>query len=42
VKPLAKDSLADGESVGRREVEVKTPDTTCTFTLKIVDEAVVR
>ena len=42
VKALEKDSLADGESVGKREVDVKTPDTSLTFTLKIVDEAVVR
>lgn len=42
VKGLEKDSLADGESVGKREVEVKTPDTSLTFTLKIVDEAVSR
>lgn len=42
VKGLAKDSLADGESVGRREVDVKTPDTSLSFTLKIVDEAVAR
>jgi hypothetical protein len=42
VKGLEKDSLAEGESVGKREVDVKTPDTSLTFTLKIVDEAVVR
>lgn len=42
VKPLAKDSLADGEAVGKREIRVKTPDTSCVFDLKIVDESVIR
>lgn len=42
VKPLEKDSLAKGESVGKREISVKTADTSLTFSLKIVDEAVVR
>jgi len=42
VKGLDKDSLAEGESVGKRVLDVKTPDTTLSFTLKIVDEAVVR
>lgn|GEM_PF-2968494 len=42
VAPLAKDSLAQGESVGKREVRVKTPDTSVVFTLKVVDEALPR
>lgn len=42
VRPLVKDSLAKGESVGKREVEVKTADTSLAFTLKVVDEAVDR
>ena len=42
VAPLAKDSLARGESVGKREVRVKTPDTSLVFMLKVVDEALPR
>lgn len=42
VSPLGKDSLAKGESVGLREVGVKTPDTTLVLPLKIVDEALPR
>ncbi|MDB5106594.1 MAG: hypothetical protein JWP91_4283 [Fibrobacteres bacterium] len=42
VAPLAKDSLAAGESVGNREVRVKTPDTSLVFTIKVVDEALPR
>jgi hypothetical protein len=48
VAPLAKegkdgkDSLAAGESVGMREVRVKTPDTALVFQLKVVDEALPR
>ncbi len=36
---LKPDTLAKGEKNGTREVHVKTPDTTATFTLKVVDEA---
>ncbi len=39
VSPLAKDSLADGESRGAREIRVKTRDTSVVFVLKVVDEA---
>jgi hypothetical protein len=39
VKALSKDSLAKGESVGAREIQVKTADTSLTFKLKIVDES---
>ena len=42
VNALKKDSLGHGESVGLREFDVKTPDTSVTFKLKIVDEAVSR
>ena len=42
VSPLGKDSLAQGESVGLREVNVKTPDTSLVLPLKIVDEALPR
>jgi hypothetical protein len=42
VSPLGKDSLAKGESVGLREVSVKTPDTSLVLPLKIVDEALPR
>lgn len=42
VSPLGKDSLAKGESMGLREVGVKTPDTSLVLPLKIVDEALPR
>lgn len=42
VSPLAKDSLADGEAKGSREIRVKTPDTSVVFVLKVVDEALPR
>jgi hypothetical protein len=42
VSPLAKDSLADGESKGAREIRVRTPDTSVVFVLKVVDEAMPR
>lgn len=42
VMPLGKDSLAQGESVGLREVRVRTPDTSLVLPLKIVDEALPR
>ena len=42
VMPLGKDSLAPGESVGLREVRVKTPDTSLVLPIKIVDEALPR
>ncbi len=42
VKGVNPDSLARGESVGLREVDVKTPDTSVTFKFKVVDEAVQR
>jgi hypothetical protein len=42
VLPLSKDSLAQGESVGLRDVRVKTPDTSLVLPLKIVDEALPR
>jgi hypothetical protein len=42
VAPLPKDSLPKGESVGLREVGVKTPDTSIVFNVKIVDEALPR
>lgn len=42
VAPLGKDSLAAGESVGLREVRIRTPDTAIVFGLKIVDEALPR
>ncbi|MEO7779424.1 MAG: hypothetical protein ABIY63_17990 [Fibrobacteria bacterium] len=38
-RPLAKDSLAESESEGIREVTVKTADTTVTFKIKVIDEA---
>jgi len=42
VNALSKDSLAKGETVGAREIRIKTPDTALTFKLKIVDEALPR
>ncbi|MDB5047712.1 MAG: hypothetical protein JWO30_783 [Fibrobacteres bacterium] len=39
VLPLSKDSLAQGEEVGIREVRVKTPDTAVVFKIKVIDEA---
>lgn len=39
VNPLSKDSLAEGEEVGVREVRVKTPDTAVVFKIKVIDEA---
>jgi hypothetical protein len=39
VMPLSKDSLAQGEEVGIREVRVKTPDTAVVFKIKVIDEA---
>lgn len=42
VNALPKDSLAKGESLGAREIGIKTPDTSLTFKLKIVDEALPR
>lgn len=38
VRPLSPDSLSRGEAVGTREIEAKTPDTSLTFKLKVVDE----
>jgi hypothetical protein len=42
VSPLGKDSLAQGESVGLREITVKTLDTSLVLPIKIVDEALPR
>jgi len=42
VNALPKEGPVRGEAAGMREIEVKTPDTVLTFTLKIVDEMVVR
>jgi len=42
VNALSKDSLAKGEAVGGRDIQVKTPDTALTFKLKIVDEILPR
>jgi hypothetical protein len=39
VSAVRPDSLGKGETLGARQVLVKTPDTTADFTLKIVDEA---
>ncbi|HKP95823.1 MAG TPA: hypothetical protein VJ385_08710 [Fibrobacteria bacterium] len=39
VLPLAKDSLAEGEEVGIREVRVKTLDTAVVFKIKVIDES---
>jgi hypothetical protein len=39
VQPLPKDSLAESEREGIREVTVKTVDTSVTFKIKVIDEA---
>jgi|GEM_PF-5544374 len=45
VQPLAEDTLGAGRKdgkpgkAGRREIRVSTPDTSVTFTIKVVDEA---
>jgi hypothetical protein len=39
MRAAKKDSLAEGEKIGLREVRVKTPDTALTFQIKVVDEA---